>query len=114
MEIARWPRPARWAGLSIALVFAGVLACASDGSPPHQNLTRAWSRYQELPESRALAIAGDPRGNRWVTGAAGGHASPADAEEAALVACRARRAARRLRAPCQIYAVGSVVVAPRR
>ena len=87
-----------------------LLACASDGSAPHPKLTRVWRAYQQLPAERAMAIAGDPRSNRWVTGASGGHESPAKAEEAALLGCRSRRAARRMRAACVIYAVGDEIV----
>jgi hypothetical protein len=69
-----------------------------------------WREFLALPEQRALAIAGDPRRDRWVTGASGGHASREEAEESALVECLRRRAQRRMQAPCQIYAVGEEVV----
>jgi hypothetical protein len=96
--------------LAIVCGAALLLGCASDGSGPHPNLARAWRSYQELPAQRALAIAGDPRGNRWVTGASGGHDSLAGSEEAAVSVCRTRRAARRMRAACVIYAVGDEIV----
>jgi hypothetical protein len=59
---------------------------------------------------RALAIAGDPRGDRWVTGASGGHPSSAEAQESALLQCRMRRVARRLQEACVLYAVGDEIV----
>lgn len=43
-------------------------------------------------------------------GASGGHDSLAGSEEAAVSACRTRRAARRLRTACVIYAVGDEIV----
>lgn len=87
-----------------------ALACAAGGGPPHPQLNPVWKSYRQLPDERALAIAGDPRRDRWVTGASGGHGSPAEAEAGALAQCRRRRAARRMRAPCVAYAVGDVIV----
>jgi len=57
-----------------------------------------------------MAIAGDPRRGRWVTGASGGHATREEAEAEALLQCRMRRAERRLRAACVLYAVGDEIV----
>jgi hypothetical protein len=69
-----------------------------------------WRDYQTLPSHRALAIAGDPRRDRWVTGAAGGHATRAAAEREALAQCRVRRGARRMQAACVLYADGDEIV----
>ncbi|MDJ0851102.1 MAG: hypothetical protein QNK04_22245 [Myxococcota bacterium] len=84
--------------------------CASRGSAPHAQLGPIWKEYQSLPPSRALAIAGDPRRGRWVTGASGGHASPSEAEVGAMAQCGQRRLARRMRAPCVLYAIGDEIV----
>jgi len=87
-----------------------LLACASDPRSPHPDLARVWHEYQSLPTERALAIAGDPRRDRWVTGASGGRASREEAEEGALEECRRRRAERRLQDACQLYAVADEIV----
>ena len=97
-------------GYAAALAAALLAACASGGSPPHRDLAVAWRDYRSLPEERALAIAGDPRRGRWVAGASGGHALPSEAQAEALVQCRIRRAARRMQAPCLLYAVGDEIV----
>jgi hypothetical protein len=86
------------------------VACASEGPKPHPRLVEAWQGYQELPAERALAIAGDPRTNRWVTGASGGHPTSLEAQESALAHCAVRRGARRLQEACVLYAVGDAIV----
>ena len=96
-----------------AVVVAGALlaSCSSYRvRPQHPHLAVAWRDYRALPDQRALAIAGDPREDRWVTGASGGHASQSGAERGALLECRRRRAARRMRAPCVLYALGDEIV----
>ena len=97
-------------GLVLAMVAFAVGGCVSNANSPHPDLAQVWRDYQELPAERALAIAGDPRRDRWVTGAAGGHANLERAEEEALLQCRVRRGQRRLQAPCLIYAVGDEIV----
>jgi hypothetical protein len=57
-----------------------------------------------------MAIAGDPRRDRWVVGASGGHASPSEAAADALLRCRLRREARRIQDACVLYAVGDEIV----
>jgi hypothetical protein len=98
----------------VTAVVAGAalvqLACVSQRSLPHPDLARIWRAFLALPEQRALAIAGDPQRDRWVSGASGGHESLEEAEENALVVCRQRRAQRRIQAACQIYAIGDEVV----
>ena len=69
-----------------------------------------WHDYLALPGERALAIAGDPRRDRWVTGASGGHPTREEAEDAALAECGRRRAQRRMQDPCQLYAVADEIV----
>jgi hypothetical protein len=69
-----------------------------------------WRDFLALPEERALAIAGDPRRDRWVTGASGGHDTRGQAEAEALLQCRMRRGQRRMQAACVLYAVGDEIV----
>jgi len=57
-----------------------------------------------------MAIAGDPRRDRWVAGASGGNATRGQAEAAALLECRRRRGINRLQAACVLYAVGDEIV----
>jgi hypothetical protein len=93
-----------------ALALALSLACVSDGVSPHPKLAAVWKSYQKLPAVRALAIAGDPRRDRWISAASGGHAELSEAVEGALIGCRSRRAARRMRAACVLYAVEDEIV----
>lgn len=87
-----------------------VGACASGTPTPHPELRSLWRDYRELPDERALAIAGDLARGRWVAGAVGGHASAAAAEQAALGECRLRRARARMQDACFVYAIGDEVV----
>ena len=93
-----------WAALS-GLV---VLACAQSDAPhpPQSSFATTWRAYQALPAERALAIAGDLRSERWVSGASGGHATRADAESAALRECRRRRHDQRMQDPCLLHPDG--------
>ncbi len=86
------------------------MACAAGGSAPHADLASVWRDYLELPLERALAIAGDPQRDRWVTGASGGHATPEAAAQAALDECLALRRMRRLQDACVPYAAGDEIV----
>ena len=108
--LRRLKRGAFVRAIAVAGSAPALLACASGRGSPHEDLARVWRDFLALPEERALAIAGDPRRDRWVTGASGGHASREEAEESALLECRRQRAARRMQAPCQLYAVGDAVV----
>ena len=87
-----------------------MLACASGGGSPHPDLAPVWREYLTLSSERALAIAGDPRRDRWVTGSSGGQQTLEQAEAEALAQCRAQRAARRMQARCVLYAVGDEIV----
>ena len=87
-----------------------LLACASEGALPHPDLAPVWRDFLALPAERALAIAGDPRRDRWVTGASGGHDTRDGAEAEALSQCRMRRGMRRMQAACVLYAVGDEIV----
>ena len=101
--------------VSAALASAVVVACASDRpASPHPDLAPVWRDYLELPAERAMEIAGDPRRDRWVVGAVGGHATKEEAEAAAHEQCLERRAKRRIQAACIPYAVGDEVVWRRR
>ena len=97
-------------GIAIGAAALLVLGCASDHREPHPDLARVWHDYLTLPAERALAIAGDPRRDRWVTGSSGGDSSRDEAEERALAECKRRRAQRRLQDACQIYAIGDEIV----
>jgi len=111
--LARPASRASCAALLAAIAAIGGLgSCATRGAP-HEALTRVWRDYSELPDQRALAIAGElERRERWVAGASGGHASLRDAEEAALRECARRRQERRMQDACRLYAVGDEVVWP--
>jgi sugar phosphate isomerase/epimerase len=87
-----------------------MLACASDAASPHPDLAPVWRDFLALPAERALAIAGDPRRGRWVTGASGGHATHDQAEAEALAQCQMRRALRRMQAECVLYGVRDEIV----
>lgn len=96
------------AALLLLPVVVSIHACkAREG--PHRNLARIWRDFEKLPDARALAVAGDPE-RIWVAGAVGGLPSPIDAEEKALEQCQRKRMARRLQAPCRLYATGSEIV----
>jgi hypothetical protein len=94
---------------SVLGTAALLLSCAT-GPAPHSDLGAVWRDYLTLPRQRALAIAGDPQRDRWVTGASGGHATREQAEAEALAQCKKRRALRRLQAACVLYAVGDEIV----
>jgi hypothetical protein len=87
-----------------------LLACASDGASPHPDFAPVWRDFLALPAQRALAIAGDPGRDRWVSAASGGHATQDGAEAEALSQCRIRRGMRRMQAACVLYAVGDEIV----
>lgn len=99
------------AGLRLVLLGAALLllACAGERVPPHRGIDLLWGDYVEMPEARALAVAGDPN-HLWVGAAAGGAASQSDAEREALERCQRRRVARRMQAPCLLYASGDEIV----
>ncbi len=101
-----------------ALRFSLLLACAAllppacamgSRSEPHPGIASLWRDFLEMAPERALALAGDPD-RRWVGAAAAGRASQIEAEQSALAECRWRRAARRMRAPCRLYATGDEIV----
>ena len=87
-----------------------LLACASGVASPHPDLAPVWRKFLALPEQRALAIAGDPRRDRWVIAASAGHATREQAQAAALAECQKRRGQRRMQAACVLYAVGDEIV----
>jgi hypothetical protein len=69
-----------------------------------------WRDYLALPAQRAIAIAGNPRRDRWVVGASSGLETRAQAESEALFECQRRRGLRRIQAECVLYAVGDEIV----
>ena len=89
-----------------------ALACAADPNRPDPNLAEVWRDYRKMPDRRALAVAGNLRQSRWVSGASGGHATIPEAEAAALHRCAERRLRTRSQAQCQLYAVGDEIVWP--
>ena len=95
------------------VVIVTLLAVGCAFSPPrdrpHRGIEALWRDFVALPRERALALAGDPDG-LWVAGAAGGEPSKAAAEESALKVCADKRAARRMQAPCRLYATGEKIV----
>jgi hypothetical protein len=95
--------------LVFALGSAAALACATETPAPHRSLRALWGQYREMPEVRALAIAGDPD-NVWLGGVTGGHPTRAAAESAALAECGRRRVLRRIQAKCRLYAVNDEIV----
>jgi hypothetical protein len=89
-----------------------LLATACAGSPrpePHAGVAKRWGGYLSMPHQRAFAMAGDPNGH-WLGSTVGGYGSPAEAKREALRRCEHERAARRMEAPCRIYAVGHQIV----
>ena len=97
-------------GIAAVWLAALLSACAYAGPLPHTNLEPTWRDYLALPAERALAVAGDPRGDRWVAGYSGGNATRDRAEVEALLKCQELRGFRRLQAPCLLYAVGDEIV----
>ncbi len=95
---------------ALLLVTLALAACESGGTTAHLNLRRVWNDFLELPRERALAIAGDPRRNHWITAASAGHDSRDEAEAAALEECAKHRERRRIQAPCEIYGVNDEIV----
>jgi len=108
----RTPLPGLAAGVA-ALALAGCVALDSDPMGLHmREKTRfesEWRRYVALPEAKALAVAGDPRGT-YVSGIAHGEPSAEAAVARALVRCQERREDRRIEAPCRTYGIGNEVV----
>jgi len=90
------------------------LALGCVAKPPNldANLAGLWKEYGELPESRALALAGNPRTDRWVAGLSGGHSSSEAAGESALRECRANKLRQRMPLECKLYALGDEIVWP--
>ena len=98
---------------SLATLLLGILllaGCESSGATPHPNLRRVWKDFLELPRERALAIAGDPRRNHWISDASAGHRTRDEATAAALEECARHRQLRRMQAPCEIYGVDDEIV----
>ena len=91
-----------------AALFA--FGCTSTPAKVDANLSAVWKEYRELPDARALAVAGNPRGDRFVAGLSGGHASSDEAAKSALRECGERRHRMMMPHACKLYAVGDDVV----
>jgi hypothetical protein len=103
-------RKALWISLLAACAALPPVACATGArTQPHRGIAALWRDYQDMPPRRALALAGDPD-NNWVAASSGGHTSQREAEQTVLAVCRGRRAARRMQAPCRLYASGDEIV----
>jgi hypothetical protein len=89
-----------------------AFGCAAKPPKLDANLAGIWKEYRALPESRALALAGVPRTDRWVAGFSGGHSSDDAAAESALRECRARRLRQLMPHACKLYALGDEIVWP--
>ena len=101
---------ALWISLLAACAALPPVACATEArTRPHRGIAALWRDFQDMPPQRALALAGDPDKN-WVAASSGGHASRREAEETVLATCRRRRVARRMQAPCRLYASGDEIV----
>jgi hypothetical protein len=98
--------------LALAALLFVALSCVSKPDPVDPNLAKVWRDYDRLPEHRALAVSGNLRQDRFVSGSSGGHATIPDAEAAALRECDVRRLRMRQQAACKLYAVGDEIVWP--
>ena len=98
------------AALPLVCAAFAELACASTPQRLDPSLEKLWRDYERLADHRAIAVAGNFRNDRWVAGVSGGHATSADAEQAALEECRVRRLRQREQAMCRLYAVGEEIV----
>jgi hypothetical protein len=96
--------------LALLLGVSAAGACSSTPPPePHAGVAERWGQFLSMPRQRAFALAGDPDA-AWVGATVGGYPSPIEAERAALRECEQRRAARRITAPCRLYASGHRIV----
>jgi hypothetical protein len=68
-----------------------------------------WKNYGRLQANKAMCVAGDMSGV-YVTGYSFGAATELAAVEAAMTACEARRADKRIESPCVPYAIGDTPV----
>jgi len=94
--------------LAVALSAIFFVSCAGDVKRD-PGFKRLWIGYSALEEHRALAVCGDPD-RMWVAGAVGGASTSEAARQGALEACGKRRAERRMKPPCRLYASGDKVV----
>ena len=106
-----FPRPLPQAVSGWSRYALLALACAGGPLPRVDPvLAEVWSDYSELPDARALAVAGELHQDRWVMGSSGGHATEEAAAESAMRECRKHRAEQRTPAACRLYAVGDEIV----
>ena len=105
----RMRRHGRRLRIGVLGAAAVITACGGARIPPHPSLDRLWRHYLELPDERAMVVAGDPR-RMWVGASAGGAQTSEEAVERAMEACKSRRRARRLPGLCRTYALGDRIV----
>ena len=77
--------------------------------PDSSRFESEWKNYGRLKPNKCMAVAGDMSG-MYVTGYSFGAATELAAVEAAIEACEARRADKRIEAPCRTYAIGDTPV----
>lgn len=92
--------------LTLGLLIA---ACATENRPHAE--TRAfkelWGRYANLPDHRALAVAGRVDSNRWVASIVGGLPTTQAAEQKSLIECRKKKRTARMASKCRLFAIGA-------
>lgn len=71
----------------------------------------AWyfDEYAGKPEKKAIAVAIDPSGS-WAAGYSDSQSSQQEANDGALSGCAQRLSQYNVRAPCELYAVGSEII----
>lgn len=94
---------------TIVTVLLTTLSCMTGTNPHGESIAfqQLWERYSELPDYRAMAVAGRVESNRWVAGLAGALPSTEAAEQRALIECRKKRRTARLSSLCRLYAIGA-------
>lgn len=102
--------------LSLAVIIGWAAACAVPDPPKvraHQtgsDFDTEWIRYLAGGTPKAFVLAGDTRASS-ASGYAVDLSSEAEAIEAAIEACEARRGELRIESPCVLYALNDEVVA---
>ena len=95
--------------LLFPLALAASCATRTFSDAPHPRVNDLWKEFITLPESRSMALAGNPK-RVWVGAAVGNGRTQASADAAAMEECNRRRKSGQIVAPCRIYARGSEVV----
>jgi hypothetical protein len=105
-------------GIAAALAVAALLAgCRSAHEPMGIKLEKEtrfqseWKKYLELPQYKAIAIAGDINGV-YASGVSQGQTDWQVAVVQALKECEVRRKERGIAQPCSTFAIGMPQPAP--